>query len=210
MEIKKHILYGQGVKQVECTKIKQGNWEPFKIILHTTYTTNLDSAIKHLTNPKINKSAHIVIDRDGAIIQLAPFYKNAQHSGNSICNSCSEENLTSIGITLVNTGQLKKINENYLAKDGTSIHPKIVMGDMRPTKDITYWQTFPHKQIKALAEVCLAIQQKYPKLYEITEYYDIYEKRLDPGPAFDWCKLQRLINEIYIDSCDLYNPTINN
>jgi AmpD protein len=107
-------------------------------------------------------SAHVLIPRDGQIIQFVPFHKRAWHAGKS--NYCGRErcNDFSIGIEL----------------EGC---------DDEQFEDIQYQQ---------LAQLIESLVKTYPTLSKkrIVGHSDIAPgRKTDPGPYFDWKKIQNLI-----------------
>ena len=68
--IVKHRLVGEGVVQLECPKNRRGVAGPDMIILHYTAGSSAISSAKFLVRPDVKASAHVVIGRDGQVIQL--------------------------------------------------------------------------------------------------------------------------------------------
>ena len=100
-----HRLVGGGVIHLECPKNRQGLGVPDMIILHYTAGTSAESSAKFLVRPDVKASAHVVIGRDGQVIQLVPFNIEAWHAGKSSYRGRNELNHYSIGIELDNLGQ---------------------------------------------------------------------------------------------------------
>ncbi|MCB1955182.1 MAG: N-acetylmuramoyl-L-alanine amidase [Rhodocyclaceae bacterium] len=74
------------------------------VVLH--YTTNDDAAtaIRTLTNPEREVSAHYLVGRDGRIVQLVDETRRAWHAGASFWAGNRDVNSASIGIELDNNG----------------------------------------------------------------------------------------------------------
>ncbi|MDH3451674.1 MAG: 1,6-anhydro-N-acetylmuramyl-L-alanine amidase AmpD [Gammaproteobacteria bacterium] len=107
-------------------------------------------------------SAHLLIRRDGSLVQFVPFHCRAWHAGESCYAQRVNCNDFSIGIEL----------------EGV---------DDCPYADIQYI---------ALARVVGALLNTYPRLdaQRIVGHCDIApQRKTDPGPAFDWCKLRTLL-----------------
>lgn len=106
-------------------------------------------------------STHLLIQRDGALIQYVPFHRRAWHAGQSVYLGRSRCNDFSIGIEL----------------EGT---------DTIPYTDSQYHQ---------LASVLRGLRQVYPKAKDVVGHADVAPgRKTDPGPAFDWQKLQKLLS----------------
>lgn len=109
-------------------------------------------------------SAHLLIRRDGELVQYAPFHRRAWHAGESVYAGRQRCNDFSIGIEL----------------EGA---------DQTPYDD---------RQYPPLAAAILALRQAYPAITpdRLTGHADIApERKTDPGPAFDWIRLRRLLGE---------------
>ena len=115
------------------------------------------SEIKHL-----RVSSHLLIRRDGEIVQYVPFNKRAWHAGVSCYEGEERCNDFSIGIELEGSDEV-------------------------PYEDIQY---------QMLASALKALFEAYPSLSKerIAGHSDIApERKTDPGPAFDWSKLDQYL-----------------
>lgn len=83
-----------------------GRIEPRYLVIHYTAGTSAVGCIDWFSNPSSKASAHLVIARDGAITQMGPFNRLAQHAGKSEWGNPDGLNRHSIGIELDNAGQL--------------------------------------------------------------------------------------------------------
>ena len=107
-------------------------------------------------------SAHVVIKREGDIIQYVPFYRRAWHAGVSEFQGRRSCNDFSIGIEL----------------EGRDEDP------------------YEEMQYGVLAELSKLIMRVWPgiALDRIVGHCDIAPgRKTDPGPAFDWGRLKKLI-----------------
>ncbi|WP_303182221.1 N-acetylmuramoyl-L-alanine amidase, partial [uncultured Butyricimonas sp.] len=78
-----HRLVGDGVSHLVCAKNTRKLVGPDMIVLHYTAVAGSEAAAIYLTRPDVNASAHLVIGREGKIIQLVPFDTEAWHAGRS-------------------------------------------------------------------------------------------------------------------------------
>ena len=105
-------------------------------------------------------SSHLLVRRDGEVVQYVPFRKRAWHAGDSCYQGRAACNDFSIGIEL--EGQ-----------------------DDEPYTDMQY---------EVLASVIRVLVEAYPGLSanNIAGHCDISpQRKTDPGPAFDWQRLQQ-------------------
>lgn len=77
---------------------------PNFVILHATTNDSVEQALRTLTDPARKVSAHYLIGRDGALIQLVPESARAWHAGESWWGGQTDINSASIGIELDNNG----------------------------------------------------------------------------------------------------------
>jgi AmpD protein len=171
-----------GVRQVLSTHFdaRPGNAVPELIVVHgislppgefggpwidRLFTGNLPAdAHPYFAQIRGRVSAHVLIRRDGQLIQYVPFGARAWHAGQSEYRGRPACNDFSIGIELEGTDDI-------------------------PYADAQYDQ---------LAAVVRALLDTYPLLSptHITGHSDIAPgRKTDPGPAFDWTRLRRLLEE---------------
>ncbi|WJW75165.1 1,6-anhydro-N-acetylmuramyl-L-alanine amidase AmpD [Thiohalobacter sp. IOR34] len=108
-------------------------------------------------------SSHLLIRRDGALLQFVPFGERAWHAGESRFQGRAACNDFSIGIEL----------------EGTDDTP------------------YSDPQYRALAAVIPLLQARYPGIERthIVGHSEIAPgRKTDPGPAFDWGRLHRLLD----------------
>jgi len=78
---------------------------PNFVILHQTTNDTVERALATLTDPERRVSAHYLIGRDGAVMQLVDEASRAWHAGESWWGGSTDLNSASIGIELDNTGE---------------------------------------------------------------------------------------------------------
>ena len=94
-------------------KFKSNNFNNRKnkisfIIIHYTETKTLTKAVKLLTDKERKVSCHYLIDSKGKIFNLVDLNKRAWHAGESKWKNFTDINSRSIGIEIVNSGEIKK------------------------------------------------------------------------------------------------------
>jgi AmpD protein len=126
--------------------------------------TDVDPYFREIADLRV--SAHLLIRRDGSLVQFVPFHQRAWHAGDSCYQGRQQCNDFSIGIELEGSDDV-------------------------PYEEIQYRQ---------LAKVIICLQQSYPGLsrQHITGHSDIApQRKTDPGPQFDWARLQSLLESHY-------------
>jgi len=88
---------------------------PNFVILHQTTNDNAATALATLTDPQRKVSAHYLIGRNGAVIQLVDEAARAWHAGESWWGGNTDLNSASIGIELDNTGDEAFVEQQIVA-----------------------------------------------------------------------------------------------
>jgi N-acetylmuramoyl-L-alanine amidase len=162
---------------------------PKILVMHFTYGASAKSSAEWFRNPK-NKgsSAHVVVERDGGVIQCVPFDTVAWHAGASRLRNLVGLNSYSLGIELANWGYLKRTPSGWRSHTGVPIgepilaahpngNPERMMGDVG-------WEPYPEVQFQAAIAIASALVETYG-INEIVGHQDISRgRKWDPGPAF--------------------------
>ena len=144
-------------------KFKSGNYDQRKfdislIIIHFTETKTFNDALNLLTSLDRKVSSHYLIDKSGGIFNLVDLDKRAWHAGESMWSNYDDINSRSIGIEIVNSGEV--IKEDYTEKQINSLSVLLnslledynienILGhsDIAPTRKIDPGVHFPWKKI---------------------------------------------------------------
>lgn len=166
------------------------------LVIHFTSGASARSSIDFWKSGEAKGAeAHIIIDRDGTVLQIRPTNQRADHAGKSKwadpktgkvyenLNSCS------IGIELANAGD--GANE-----DGTAFSSRkfrcpagVKRARHKHGGPNTFWEIYPEAQIAACCEVAAALVSRY-KLDDVIGHEDIAPLRKnDPGPL---CPMDRI------------------
>lgn len=78
---------------------------PSFVVIHHTSSDTVADALRTLTSPRAQVSAHYLVARDGSIVQLVDERSRAWHAGESRWGSSFDVNSASIGIELDNNGR---------------------------------------------------------------------------------------------------------
>ena len=157
-----------------------GAMTPTLAVLHdTSGRIDKGSSVNWFCSKECPTSAHIVVERDGSITQMVPFNKKAFHAGRSVWKGREFCNGYSIGIEIVNPGELDATGKAWF----NQTFPDSVR---KTTKEhgTANWIGYTPDQIKAVAEICKALAKQYA-IEDITTHWAISPKRkVDPGPLF--------------------------
>lgn len=144
-------------------KFKSENYDQRKfaislIIIHFTETKTFNDALNLLTSEDRKVSSHYLIDKSGDIFNLVDLDKRAWHAGESMWDNYDDINSRSIGIEIVNSGEV--ITEDYTTKQINSLSVLLkgllkdynienILGhsDIAPTRKIDPGVHFPWQKI---------------------------------------------------------------
>ncbi len=173
----------EGVKR---DRIAGGSPMPVRrfLVIHFTNGASAQSSVNFWKTPAAKgASAHIVIDRDGSIIQCRPFNVVCGHAGKSKWKGFDGLNSCSIGIELANAGDDAK-----LASRWTKL--PLVKARHKNGGPITEWEAYPEAQVKACTELAEALVERY-NLDDVIGHDDIAPlRKVDPGPLFPMGQLR--------------------
>jgi len=184
LSIELHRLIGKNVSFVQTPNIG-GQLVPRYLVFHYTAGKSAQGAINRLTDPEVNASAHLVVARDGAITQLAPFNIKTWHAGRSYWDGVSGLNGYAIGIEMDNAGPMKKVGSRYQAWFGSMYGLNdVIFAKHRLDDEARWWHAYTEVQIQQ----ALALSQLLVRHYHLTDiigHEDIApDRKRDPGPAF--------------------------
>lgn len=157
------------------------------LVIHFTAGASAQSSIDYWKQIGNGVCAHIVIDRDGTVMQCRPFDRTCGHAGKSEWRDPKTKalykglNSCSIGIELANGG------DTYPKK--FSKLPPVKAAHKNGGKAV-FWERYPEAQLEALRKIAPAICKRY-KLDDVVGHDDIApHRKSDPGPAFPMGELR--------------------
>lgn len=184
MEIKNHRLVGAPYR---AARVIGPEIKPELIILHDT-AGRLDkgSSVKWFQSAECKTSAHVVIERDGSIVQMVPFNRKAAHAGVSHFAGRQYCNTFSIGIEIVNPGKLDSKGRAWFHKSSEpGFNPLELEHKITNEHGDGYWMPYTDEQIAAVKRLCRALMQEYPDVNHITTHWKVSPRRkIDTNPLF--------------------------
>ena len=186
LSVENHRLVGDRVS-FRATPNHGGELKARYLVFHYTAGRSAESSIESMCTrkPQGNASAHLVLSRDGRIVQLVPFNIVAWHAGVSQWNGLVGLNQASIGIEMDNAGAMSRVGEKFVAWFGKEYAASEVMlaehkhgGGVRP------WHAYTEIQIERALELAEVLVNHYG-LEDVLGHEDIARgRKQDPGPAF--------------------------
>lgn len=186
LRIQNHRLVGDDVSFRQTPNVG-GALTPRFVVLHYTAGRSLDSSVQSLCTqkPQGNASAHIVLGRDGRIVQLAPFNVVTWHAGVSQWNGLNGLNHHAIGIEMDNAGLLHREGERFVSWFGKDYPAnEVLVAAHRHGGGPQPWHAYTEVQIARALEICELLVAQYG-LQDVLGHEDIARgRKTDPGPAF--------------------------
>ena len=146
-------------------KFKSGNYDQRKcdislIIIHFTETKTFNEALNLLTSLDRKVSSHYLIDKSGDIFNLVDLDKRAWHAGESMWGNYDDINSRSIGIEIVNSGEV--IKEDYTNKQINSL--SVLLNSL--LKDYNIENILGHSDIAPTRKIDPGVHFPWQKIYQ--------------------------------------------
>lgn len=187
----KHLLQGATVIPVRGLRGGREMRVRRALVIHYTEGTTGRSSIDWWQRDqdciRLDIGAHLVIDRDGAVVQCRAFDRTISHAGVSRWREpktgrlFSGLNACSIGIELANTGSACN---RIRGEEGLRGYAGEAVVAHRNGGGAMAWERYPEPQIAACEAVARALVSHY-NLDDVTGHDCIApERKKDPGPLF--------------------------
>ena len=193
-KVKDHRLVtddGRSYPFIEAVKTnynpRPGSNQPKYLIMHFTTGTEIRQAVNTFQDPKEGTSIHLIIGRDGRVIQMVPFDRAAFHAGLSFWENQSNLNNFTIGIELDNAGFLARTRDALHWQRKGVVIPDENTHSARHIKDFKakQWEKFPQQQVDAAFVIAKALVEELG-LEDILGHDQVnFPNRYDPGPLFE-------------------------
>ena len=146
-------------------KFKSGNYDQRKfdislIIIHFTETKTFNDALNLLTSTDRKVSSHYLIDKSGDIFNLVDLDKRAWHAGESMWDNYDDINSRSIGIEIVNSGEI--VIEDYTDKQINSLSDLI----NKLLKDFDIDNILGHSDIAPFRKIDPGVHFPWQKIHQ--------------------------------------------
>lgn len=188
MKVKNHLLFDDRDNPINFQKSPNQSAPiyPIYLIMHYTASPNMDGAVSWFMNPSAQASAHLVIGRDGKLVQMVAFNRRAWHAGVSKWGELENLNQFSLGIELVNAGKLRKNPAGKWENWAKIIIPddQVTIATHKQEQEPTGWHEYTDIQIEVALQAAIALHERYP-FSDILGHDDISPgRKADPGPLF--------------------------
>jgi len=166
---------------------------PKYLVMHYTTGTQIQSTINTFRNSANGVSTHLVIGRDGRVIQMVPFNFAAYHCGSGSWENDRNLNYLSIGIELDNAGRLTQIGGHWSARGHIIPDDRVKEAIHWKDNQPRVYECFPDVQLDVAFRIAKALVEHY-HLVDIIGHDEIsLETRYDPGPLFPLAEWRELL-----------------
>ena len=146
-------------------KFKSDNFDQRKfdislVIIHFTETKTFTDALNLLTSKERKVSCHYLIDKSGDIFNLVDLDKRAWHAGESMWGNYDDINSRSVGIEIVNSGEI--ITENYTSKQLGSLSDLLI----KLLKEYNIENILGHSDIAPIRKIDPGVHFPWQKIYK--------------------------------------------
>jgi len=148
---------------------------------------NLQSLVSYLKKSSTRADVHLCMDRNGHVVQMAPFNEACWHVGSSSYGGLSGLNSHTIGIEVTNPGALEIIGNNTykswfgkIFKNDSSKGHIISEARHKHGGSMKGWLEYSPEQIQVLTSIYEAIHEEYG--IDIIGHDDTTKRKSDPGP----------------------------
>jgi N-acetylmuramoyl-L-alanine amidase len=168
---------------------------PKILVMHFTYGATARSSAEWFRDPaNPGSSAHIVVDRDGKILQCVDFKTVAWHAGKSRLGDLVGLNKFSFGIEMANWGYLRRSGDKWVSYAGTKVADPVLAvhknGNPDGSRSAIGWEPYSEEQFLSAVDVARALVKTYG-IKQIVGHEDIAPgRKWDPGPAFDMVRFK--------------------
>ncbi len=188
IEPTKHVIKCgslQGVEFIQAsTKYSRYRINPTAVVLHYTATMGGALDVAKFFQHSDGQDAHLIVGRDGKVIQCVNFDLSAWHSG------LWEWNRKSIGIEIENYGWMDHCwggkcwrGVNVLK---TVPQSECVQAVGKASSRLYWWPKYTDIQYDTVREIIKALRVAYPAINCYVGHDMLGVAKMDPGPTWQW------------------------
>jgi N-acetylmuramoyl-L-alanine amidase len=175
----------------------------FLVIHYTAGSLDARGTAQYFQKPEAKTSAHLILDKDGTMVQCVEFHRKAWHAGKSHWAGYDNLNNYSIGIEVVNPGPLtKNVSGQYKTWWGATVDDSNIIESTHPNDPngpIYGWVPFTPQQVSTLISVGQSLMREYGLQEGVGHDMIAPGRKTDPGPCMDH-RVYDQINSVRADS----------
>lgn len=167
-----------------------GRMTPALIVLHDTAgRLESGSSVSWFLDKASKVSAHFVIERDGRVTQMVACDRQAWHAGKSTWKGRANCNGFSVGIEIVNPGQMAAKGARAVTWFGQVFEREALAHRIVPATTDQHgsglWMDYTREQIATVEALIAALVKAYPTIRDVAGHVHISPgRKVDPNPLF--------------------------
>ena len=175
---------------------KQGFGEGDPRFISISFSAN-NSLPSTVTFMQSNASTHLIIGREGKVVQMVPFNRQSFSMGKSEYQGLTSLNQHVISIELINAGGLRPLRDGNFSSPMNQSIPKEQVIEADGDCDYQYWQTYTPQQLAAVENVCRVLLNHF-EIQEILKQSETAPgRKCGPGPAFPMEELRDKLKSLF-------------
>lgn len=168
--------------------------ESVDLVIIRTSQDQLTQHTDHINEHIVEPTSHVLINRDGLIIQSIPFNEQVGKPLQGSWEGMGDLTSRSVVIALQNSGRLSKTADIYSSSCGRSFDAtEVFTGIHQNEESLSYWQKFSESQIQVAEKIIRCLASTYQVKYILGNEEVCPGLKTDPGPAFPLEILRRKI-----------------
>lgn len=197
MKIRNNRLFGDTAENIAFRKSpnQSAPSSPIYLLMHYTAGTTLDGAVSWFMNPDAQASPHLVIGRDGRVVQMVAFNKKAWHAGDSAWGNLKGMNKYAIGIEMVNAGKVRNRPDGKWVNWANMVIPdnEVSIAIHKSETTEAGWHEYTEAQINAATRVATLLNATY-HFTDVLGHEDVSPgRKTDPGPLFPMISFRSIV-----------------
>jgi N-acetylmuramoyl-L-alanine amidase len=159
-------------------------------VIHWTGDTSFDGACAWHCDPRSKVSSHFIVGRNGEVASCVPLDRQAWHAGESSFENRKNCNEFSIGIELVNAGEVKPTGTSrFITSYGKHVNASDVVLD-----NGRHFHAYSNPQLDAAKRLLLDLAELVPTLANVAGHNEISPgRKADPGPVFPMAQMRSML-----------------
>jgi N-acetylmuramoyl-L-alanine amidase len=144
-----------------------------------------NSVVHYLKRNTRKVAYHVLLERDGSVVQMAPFNRKVHHAGRSSWKGKDSCNEFSIGVAMANPGPLKGTPENAKSWFNQWYDQGVVRKKSALHGSSELWLQYTDAQLETLQRIVSELKATY-NIEDVAGHYQVSPgRKIDTSPLLD-------------------------